>query len=171
MVEFMVLAYFITFSTYGTWLHGTAKAEGSVDRHHNTFGEPLIGNNPALTKYELCRMKAPPFSLDATQREITRDSIIAICQEKIWRLLALHVRTNHVHLVVSADREPGRLMSDIKARASRDLNGFNLKTSIRWTRHGSTRHLFDEASVSAAIAYTLYEQGPPMAIYDGRMVN
>jgi hypothetical protein len=28
----MPLAYFITFTTYGTWLHGTAKGNGSVDR-------------------------------------------------------------------------------------------------------------------------------------------
>jgi hypothetical protein len=31
------LADFITFSTYGTWLHGTSKGKGSVDHEHNTY--------------------------------------------------------------------------------------------------------------------------------------
>ena len=34
----MALAYFITFSTYGSWLHGTKKGMGSVDREHNEYG-------------------------------------------------------------------------------------------------------------------------------------
>jgi hypothetical protein len=41
--------------------------------------------------------------------------------ERGWQLLAAHVRTNHVHVVVQAERDPGRLMCEIKARASRDL--------------------------------------------------
>jgi hypothetical protein len=34
------LAYFITFSTYGSWLHGEEK--GSVDRAHNLPGTPYL---------------------------------------------------------------------------------------------------------------------------------
>ncbi len=34
------LAYLITFRCYGTWLHGNDK--GSIDRHHNRYGAPLI---------------------------------------------------------------------------------------------------------------------------------
>ena len=30
------LAYFLTFTTYGTWLHG--REEGSVDRDNHVFG-------------------------------------------------------------------------------------------------------------------------------------
>ena len=58
-------------------------------------------------------------------------------------------------------------MSDLKARASRELNRTGTDANDkRWTRHGSTRHLFDDASVAAAVAYTLDEQGSPMAVYD-----
>ena len=38
----MALAYFITFSTYGTWLHGTEKGLGSVDVEHNAYLSPFI---------------------------------------------------------------------------------------------------------------------------------
>ena len=165
----MPLAYFLTFSTYGTWLHGTAKGDGSVDRRHNIYGMPFVAPNERREGDAASRMTDPPYVLEETARTIVRDAIAGYCQEKNWKLLALHVRTNHVHLVVSADREPGRLMSDLKARASRELRRSGTDANDkRWTRHGSTRHLFDEASVAAAVAYTLDEQGVSMAIYDPR---
>jgi hypothetical protein len=58
-------------------------------------------------------------------------------------------------------------MSDLKARASRDLSyaGFDTVERRRWTRHGSTRHLFEEEHIEAAIRYALDEQGERMAWY------
>jgi hypothetical protein len=51
----MARAYFITFTTYGTWLHGTQKGKGSVDRENNLYGaafvEPL-SCPPTLNKNE-----------------------------------------------------------------------------------------------------------------------
>lgn len=165
----MALAYFITFSTYGTWLHGTAKGSGSVDRRHNVYGTPFIPPDEGREERAARRMTGPPYVLGETARTIVRDAIVALCREKNWTLLALHVRTNHVHVVLSAEREPGRLMSDLKARASRELNRSGTDANEkRWTRHGSTRHLFDDTAVAAAVAYTLDEQGSPMALYDPR---
>ena len=59
-------------------------------------------------------------------------------------------------------------MSDMKARASRDLtlDGFDNVDRKRWTRHGSTKHLFHEDQLHAAIRYTLHAQGKPMATYE-----
>jgi REP element-mobilizing transposase RayT len=115
-------------------------------------------------------MKQPAYQLDAARRPVVRDAIVEICREKRWTLHALHVRSNHVHAVVSANRDPGRLMSDLKARASRDLNraGFDSLDRIRWTRHGSTLHLFDWATVEAKARYTIEEQGVMMEFFDGR---
>jgi hypothetical protein len=39
------LAYFITFHTYGTWIHGDDR--GSVDRHHNLYGTPMLPPDPS----------------------------------------------------------------------------------------------------------------------------
>jgi REP element-mobilizing transposase RayT len=165
----MALAYFITFSTHGTWLHGTEKVEGSVDRRHNIYGTPLVtANEPRKARAESL-MSEPPYVLSEAARKIVCDAIIGLCREKGWALLGLHVRTNHVHAVMSAEREPGRLESDLKARASRELNRAGVDAQEkRWTRHGSTRHLFDAESVACAVSYTLDEQGEPMEIYDSR---
>ena len=43
-----------------------------------------------------------------------------------WSLLAIHVRSSHVHAVVEAEVPPERVMSDFKAHASRRLNGTKL---------------------------------------------
>jgi hypothetical protein len=117
----MALAYFITFSTYGTWLHGTAKGLGSVDAEHNEYGTPFVQPDAQRMEQSRAAMTQAPYVMDAQRRRIVLDAIIAICCEKGWDLLALHVRSNHVHVVVQADRDPGRLMSDMKARASREL--------------------------------------------------
>jgi len=166
----MALAYFITFTTYGTWVDGTEKGLGSVDREHNQYGSEFVEPDPAREAGAREAMTQPIYSMDAARRTVVRDAIVALAREKGWRLLAVHVRSNHVHVVIWTDREPGRLMSDLKGRASRDLTcaGFENAERRRWTRHDSTRHLFTNQEGERKVEYTLDEQGPRMAVFDGR---
>ncbi len=161
----MAFAYFITFSTYGTWLPGSIK--GSVDIEHNIYGTPWMPPDAEREQAAREAMTQPAYTMSADEREIVCRAIVNLAEERGWLLLAVHVRSNHVHLVVQADREPGRLMSDFKGRCSRDLTraGFGDAKRRRWTRHGSTKHLFREDEVEAKIHYTLDEQGPRMAWY------
>jgi len=166
----MALAYFITFTTYGTWLHGTDKGAGSVDREHNTYGMPFVAPDPEQLAKARGAMTQPPYVMDAPRRAVVCDAVVELCRDKGWSLLAVHVRSNHVHVVISVARDPDRVMSDLKARASRNLTraGFETTDRIRWTRHGSTVHLFEPAAVADKIEYTLNRQGERMAWYDGR---
>lgn len=163
----MAVAYFITFTTYGTWLHGSANGKGSVDDQHNAYGTPFVAPDAQRERAEREAMVQPPYVMSAAEREIVCKAIVDLARERGWLLLAVHVRTNHVHVVASAERDPGRLMADMKARASRDLTlaGFDNAERRRWTRHGSTRHLFRTEEVEAKIQYTLDEQGERMAWY------
>ena len=166
----MALAYFVTFTTYGTWLHGTAKGKGSVDAEHSVFGTPFV--KPDAEREHQARevMVQPAYVMGRPEREIVCQAIVQLAKERGWNLLAVHVRSNHVHVVISADRDPGRLMSDLKGRASRDLTraGFDNAERRRWTRHGSTLHLVRDEQVEAKIHYTLDQQWERMAWYDGR---
>jgi REP element-mobilizing transposase RayT len=83
-------------------------------------------------------------------------------------LLAVHVRTNHVHVLVDAEARPERVMNDLKSYASRLLNklGFDEPDRKRWARHGSTRWLWSREQVSAALEYVIDKQGCPMAVYE-----
>jgi REP element-mobilizing transposase RayT len=161
----MALAYFITFSTYGTWLHGSAKS--SVDREHNAHGTPLLEPDAARESQACAAMTQPAYVMSAVEREVVCKAIVDLAAARGWQLLAIHVRSNHVHVVVRAERDPGRIMSDMKARASRELTlaGFDDSERRRWTRHGSTRHLFRDEEVESKINYTFDEQGERMAWY------
>jgi REP element-mobilizing transposase RayT len=161
----MPLAYFITFTTYGNWLHGTAK--GSVDDEHNVYGTPFVEEDASREMQARLDMAQPKYFLNAPARDLVCRAIVAVSAERGWLLWAAHVRTNHAHAVVSAQPDPRRVMSDMKARASRELTsaGFETAGRRRWTRHGSTLHLYRQEQVEAKIRYTLDEQGPRMAWY------
>jgi hypothetical protein len=68
------LAYFITFSTYGTWLHGDST--GSVDRAHNQPGAPLLPPDAQRQRESRERMVQDPYFLDELRRVIVRDAIV-----------------------------------------------------------------------------------------------
>ena len=88
-------------------------------------------------------------------------AIVALAKKKGWELYAAHVRSNHVHVVVAAGGVVERVMNDIKTAASRRLNKAFPEEGqrVRWARHGSTKHLFDEDSIEESVRYVLDEQG------------
>lgn len=157
-------AYLITFVCYGTWLPGKA---GAVDRNHNRFSSRLPEANPVQEQMAIRRLRQPPYLLDAERREIVLGSLRQVCSHRHWTLLAAHVRTNHVHLVLEADQSAEQAMNTIKSYASRALNQRALDSTDRrrWARHGSTRHLWTKDAVSAAVHYVVSGQGEPMAVW------
>ncbi len=159
------LAFFITFTCYGTWLHG--RENGSVDKGHNSFGTPWLPPDPEREKAMRDRMDQPPYLLDEPRRRLVLQSVQNVSTYRGWQLLALHVRSNHVHSVVQGEVDPERIMNDFKSYASRSLNEANLdeKGRKRWTRHGSTEYLWTPERVESAVNYTLHQQGKPMEVY------
>ena len=95
------------------------------------------------------------------------DAICEIAARKHWSLHAVHVRSNHVHVVVSADAPSERVMNDLKTAASRRLNTAfpTERDRTRWTRHGCTRYLWMEEEVAYKVAYVLNGQGEPLDRY------
>ena len=101
------------------------------------------------------RMREPTYLLDAPRRQIVLNTVKEVCNYRGWVLLAAHVRTNHVHLVMHANKLPEKIMNTIKFYSSRRLNAANLDGGRinRWSRHGSMRYLWKEAAVESAIHY------------------
>ncbi len=154
--------YFITFTCYGTWLHGDVR--GSSDRLHNIPGTPYLIGDEQREHREFDSLKQPPIVLDEPQRRIVQQTIEEVCTHRGWSLLALHVRSNHVHAVVHAEVTPEKVMNDFKSYATRRLRENKLASEEQrvWTRHGSTRYLNDEAEVKAACDYVVDRQGSSM---------
>lgn len=163
------LAYFITFTTYGTWLHG--RDAGSVDCAHNTPGTPFLPGNPNREAARRGAMRQAPYELDESRRTVVLRTIQEVASYRRWKLWAVHVRSNHVHVVVTAPAaNPEKVMSDFKAWASRRLREALAEPADRnrWTEHGSTRWVNTEETLEAAIKYVVEEQGEAMACFDGR---
>lgn len=162
------LAYFITFTCYGTWLHGDKST--SVDHYNNIPGTDFISYAPRRLDQVKKLMLETPYSLDELRRSIVLQAISEVCKYRQWVLLAAHVRSNHVHFVVHAKLSPEQVMNTVKAYASRYLNKAKLDSDRknRWTRHGSTRYLWSEEEIEATIQYVVYEQGSPMAVFENK---
>ena len=159
------LRYFITFACYGARLHGDEL--GSVDRHHNLFGGRLLEPDADRAMAERRKMLQDPYVLDAVARPVVLAAIQRHCAYRGWNLLAAHVRSNHVHIIVEAETRPERIMNEFKSYASRELSQLTGESPDRrrWARHGSTRWLWKDQDVRHALQYVIEEQGEPMALF------
>lgn len=154
------LAYFITFRTHGTWLHGDQR--GSVDRHgRNVYGSERIALDPVFSVMMERNMSSEPLVLDGRQRSTVESAIRDVCLVRSHCLIAINVRTNHVHIVASGAISPKSMMSAFKSNATRELRETGLVAPDRviWSRGGSTRYLWKSRSVDSAVDYTINGQG------------
>ena len=105
------MAYFVTLSTYGTHLPGDAR--GSTDRNAGR-----IQGQSALETFANRLMPEVPFRLEhPADRSVVLHAIVEVCRQRQWRLMALHVRCEHVHGLVQAEgATAGKVMGDWKVR-------------------------------------------------------
>jgi REP element-mobilizing transposase RayT len=159
------MTFLITFSCYGTHIHGDES--GSVDKLHHIYRSPLADEDPERAFIERTHLREQPYSIQPEQREIVMQSIREVCLNRGWTLHAVHVRTTHVHVVAESDHRPEAMMNTFKAYASRALNrsGAGGDSKRRWARHGSTRGLWGKDHVHAAVEYVTKGQGEPMAVF------
>ena len=153
------LAYFITFRCHGTWLPGDER--GWTDRPVQARDLSLRSGHPGLLSMAQTAMAQEPFVLDARHREMVEGAIRDVCVHRGWTLHALNVRTNHVHVVVSARLTPEQVMTSLKAWSTRRLREAGLVDEAvkPWSRHGSTRYLWRDDEIEAACGYVLEGQG------------
>ena len=162
-------AYFITFSCYGTRLHG--RDPYSVSRRQNGWKTPLVAPSKDLLEQSRRSLREEPVRLNAEERQVVLDAIIGVCDHCGFDLYAAHVRSDHVHVVVEARDDVARLLLRFKAYASRALNRRFGAKARRWTEHGSTVHLWRRDKVDEAIDYVLHRQGAAMAVAGGYKWN
>jgi REP element-mobilizing transposase RayT len=155
--------YLITFRCYGTWLRGDSR--GSVDRVNNRYGTPRISPSAPWREYNENLMLRQPVKLNADRRKVIEAAIRETCEVRQWRLWVMNVRTNHIHVVVSAACKPEVVLVALKANATRQLRFAGLWRSSRgpWVRRGSRKHLCTLRDMVNAIAYVEDDQGEPLA--------
>jgi len=144
------LAYFLTWTTYGTWLPGDDR--GWIDRHSAGIKTP----DPARQSATRSRMSESIVELQSGGRQCVDTAIRGTCLYRDWTVHELNVRSNHVHAIIAAENySPSEVLRVLKSYATRDLNLLysNTKRKHWWTRGGSKKYLNDEKSLHAAIQY------------------
>lgn len=153
------LAYFITFHTYGTWLHGDDR--GSMDREHNEPGTPCLPPDEQRRRRAAAALRHAPVILGSHARAVVERTILEVAEHRGWTVHALAVRSNHVHVLVSAPDRPEPVMNAFKSWSTRRLveAGLLPPQAPAWVRHGSTVYLWKPLELRAACKYVAYGQG------------
>ena len=150
------IAYFITWTTYGTWLHGDER--GSFDHHGN-----YIPPNWARREAEAAMLVDDPVYLTPEQRAIVDQLLVEACARLGWVLQARNVRSNHVHVVVSAAADGKQVRSRLKALASMRLSehaGLDPAAGTDgarkwWTEKGNIEEVWDDRHLDASVVYVI----------------
>ena len=147
------LAYFLTWTTYGTWLPGDER--GWSRKHEFDIQCP----SRLFVEMAQSRMKEPAFFLDDPSRRVVEDTIRKHCAVRTWQLHAVNALTNHVHVVVTAvGYEPETVRDQFKAWCTRRLKASETARTKFWTEGGSCRWINQEADLEAAVSYVIEAQ-------------
>jgi REP element-mobilizing transposase RayT len=148
------LAYFITWTTYGRWLPGDEK--GWCKRGSRVIESP----DPVLRNAAGRAMTAEPVVLTQAQRGLVDSVIVKHCEIRKWVLHARNVRTNHIHVVVSAGIVGKEVRAQLKAWCSRRLSeqaglkGKSENGQCRWfSERGDIEWIDDQEHLESATRY------------------
>jgi REP element-mobilizing transposase RayT len=150
------VAYFITWTTYGTWLPGDQR--GWVKRGEWAAPQPA---DPLLEENARQLMTEDEVVLTHEQRATVDAVIVDHCRIRRWWLHARNVRTNHVHVVVTATSvHPATVREQLKAWGSRRLSEVaGLRGGGRngrrrwWTENGDIVFVRGEEHLAQIIRY------------------
>ena len=147
------LTYFITWTTYGSWLPGDARGWRKTGK-----GQQLP--QPLLEEWCRSRMTENPVLLNVAQRL----RVEAVCRKHAtirgWVLHAVSARSNHVHVVVSADKKPELVRDQFKANASRVLREEPepITNETVWTRGGDCEIVDGQENLERVVQYVTEAQ-------------
>lgn len=127
----MPTAYFITFTTYGSRLHGDAR--GTVDAEHNAPGAPHVPTNPHRVAANRAIMAEAACLLEPSHRELVREAIASLAESQTPELVASQYKS-------------------WATRRLRESNSIGDRERV-WAKMASTRCLNTDAGHAAAIDY------------------
>jgi REP element-mobilizing transposase RayT len=142
------LAYFFTWTTYGTWLPGDERGWVDGATHQMHFA-------PSPERQERARavMGETSLTLTPAQRLLVEQVIRDHCRIRGWELHAVNVRTQHVHAVVSIDCAPTKALVEFKAWSTRRLKESDPDRQRWWTEGGSKQPLWKDDELEDVIHY------------------
>jgi len=156
-----VLAYHLTWTCYGQWLPGDVR--GYVDRNHRVPGSPYADGDPHRRNAAANALREPACWLEPPQRRLAAEGIREACRKQSWRLLALNVQPDHVHILVDAQNVGGRhAIRVLKAFATRRLRKVFPARRRWWTKGGKVEPVLTERHLAQVTRYIEHQPYPPV---------
>ena len=145
--------YFITWTTYGTWVPGDA-------RGWRKRGQWEQVPRPLLERWCREQMKGDTVLLSPADRETVEQACREHCQFRGWELLAVNARSNHVHVVVVANEAPKKVRDQLKANCTRCLRQQPVPLNVErtWTRGGDVEILDTDDDIETVVTYVTEAQ-------------
>ena len=143
------LGLFITWTVYGTFLPGDARGWRLRSAGHQL-------PRPLLETWHRGRLKHDVITLDAAMQSIAELAIHEIGGVRSWSLWATAVRTNHVHVVVTATEYDPKLVRDqLKGKTTMELRReFPIwKDRPVWSEKGDIEFLDSETEIQQCVVY------------------
>ncbi len=151
-------AFHITFGTYGTRLHGDERC--TVDRSLNRPGDPIVGRTDDWRRFEAARLKHPPVVLTWEQRRLVEAELPAIAERGGWELYACAAGADHVHALLSTNREPKPVRQWLKRWLGEALSSRWPRPvgATWWAECGSIKWVWDQQYLENVYAYVLAQR-------------
>ena len=142
------LAYFITWTVYGTFLHGD----------HRWWRQKgmLQAPRPRLEQWHRDRLKHDVVLLNEQQRRIVYQKIVEHSDFRGWKLWIANPRSNHVHVVVASPSYHGTKVRDqLKANGTRGLREHDELFHERpvWTTKGDVELVWTADELERVVQY------------------
>jgi REP element-mobilizing transposase RayT len=140
-----LIAYMITWTTYGTWLQGDERKYVKDGQTH--------GPNPNLEKSNLLLLKQQIIKLTSRQKITAQNAILKEAKRINHKIYAIAVYSNHIHIVAENNRTPiNQMVSRYKnvATAAIKRTGHDAKL---WTKGYDKRFCFTEKQLRQKIEY------------------
>jgi REP element-mobilizing transposase RayT len=148
------LAYFITWTVFGTHLQGDEQGWWRRDKGDQP-------PQPRLAKWHRGRLKREILLLSPEQRRIVERECQHHCEHRGWKLWEVNARSNHVHIVVTAIGYSGKAVrNQLKANCTRALRQQNTAYCDRrvWTFGGDWKCINTEDDLESVCIYVRESQ-------------
>ncbi|UUO08397.1 hypothetical protein M4951_08785 [Blastopirellula sp. J2-11] len=148
------IAFFITFTIYGTFLQGDARGW----RSRKDGSRPP---QPLLERWRRDRLNHDILLLNDAQRTAVEKEIDRLCQFRSWKRWVANPRSNHVHVVITAAGYSGEKVRDqLKANCTRALRASWPAFVDRpvWSVGGDWKSINSEDDLEQVILYASESQ-------------
>jgi REP element-mobilizing transposase RayT len=143
------LAFFITWTVYGSYLQGD-------ERGWRRRREGIQSPQPRLAEWRRERLKHDVIFLSPEERKVVAIECRRHCDHRGWHLWEVNARSNHVHVVVTAVGYSGKIVRDqLKANCTRGLRQQSERYCNRavWTVGGDWESVNSDDDLEAVCLY------------------